>query len=158
MPTICTGLLTLPLAGLLITWAVITNSTFFDLADGQVDPGEAAQAYEAPGYFLSQFVGYILGLTLLTLGLFSLTVYLCNVRRKRWTSGAMTMNIPGIGLLLSSYGLRAYAVPAFRGARLYGQQGAIAVVDIILGNPTAGVFYAAFLLYSASFILFSFAV
>ena len=41
---------------------------------------------------------------------------------------------------------------------LYGQQGAIEMANVIFGNPTAGVFYAAFLLYSAGFILFGFAV
>ena len=158
MPTVRIGLLTLPLAGLLITWGAIASSTFFDFADAQVDPGEAAQAYESLGYFLSQFVGYIVGLTLLTLGLFSLTVYLSDIRGERWTLGAMALSILGIGLLLSIYGLRAYAVPALGGAYLYGQQGAIEMANIIFGNPTADVFYAAFLLYSAGFILFGFAV
>ncbi len=158
MPTVRLGLLTLPLAGLLIAWAAIASSIFFDFADGQVDPGEAAQAYESLGYFLSQFVGYVVGLTLLTLGLFALTVYLSDVRGERWALGAMALSILGVGLLLSIYGLRAYAVPALGGAYLYGQQGAIEMANIIFGNPTAGVFYVAFLLYSAGFILFGFAV
>ena len=158
MPTVRIGLLTLPLAGLLVTWAAIASSTFFDFADGQVDPEEAAQAYKSLGYFLSQFVGYIVGLTLLTLGLFSLTVYLSDIRGERWALGAMALSILGIGLLLSIYGIRAYAVPALGGAYLSGQQGAIEMANIIFGNPTASVFYAAFVLYSAGFILFGFAV
>ena len=158
MPTVRISVLTLPLAGLLVTWAAIAGSTFFDFADGQVGPEEAAQAYESLGYFLSQFVGYIVGLTLLTLGLFALTVYLSDIRGERWALGAMALSILGTGLLLSIYGLRAYAVPALGGAYLYGQQGALEMANIIFGKPTASVFYAAFLLYSAGFILFGFAV
>ena len=158
MPTVRIGLLTLPLAGLLVTWAAVAGSTFFDFLDAEVDPGEAAQAYESLGYFLSQFVGYIVGLTLLTLGVFALTVHLSDVRGERWALGAMASSTLGIGLLLSIYGLRAYAVPALGGAYLYGQQGAIEMANIIFGNPTASVFYAPFLLYSAGFILFGFAV
>ena len=85
MPTVRLGMLTLPLAGLLVTWAAIAASTFFDFPDAAVDPEEAAQAYDSLGYFLSQFVGYILGLTLLTLGLFALTVYLPDIRGEHWS-------------------------------------------------------------------------
>src|SRR5215216_6512816 len=119
---------------------------------------QAAQAYESFGYFLSQFVGFVVGLTLLTLSLFALTVYLSDIRGERWTLGAMALSILGIGLLLSIYGLRTYAVPALGGAYLYGQQGAIEMANVIFGNPTRSVFYAAFLVYSAGFIFFGFAV
>jgi hypothetical protein len=158
MPTVRLGLLTLPLAGLLATWATIAGSTFFDFPDAQVDPREAAQAYHSLGYFLSQFVGYIVGLTLLTLGVFALTVYLSDIRGERWALGAMVLSILGIGLLLSIYGLRTFAVPALGGAYLNGQQDAIESANIIFGNPSASIFYAAFLLYSAGFILFGFAI
>jgi hypothetical protein len=136
--------LTLPLAGLLVTWAAIAGSTFFDFRDAHVSPEEAAQAYNSLSYFLSQFVGYVLGLTLLTLGVFSLTVYLSDIRGEHWSLGAMVLSILGIGVLLSIYGLRTYAIPALGGAYLNG--------------PTASVFYVAFVLYSAGFILFGFAV
>jgi len=74
MPTVRIGLLTLPLAGLLTLWATIASSTFFDFPDAMVDPQEAALAYDSLGYFWSQFAGYVLGFTLLTLGVFALTV------------------------------------------------------------------------------------
>jgi hypothetical protein len=61
VPTIRLGLLTLPLAGLLVTWAAIASSAFFDFSGTAIDPQEAATAYASLGYFLSQFVGYILG-------------------------------------------------------------------------------------------------
>ena len=158
MPTVRLGLLTLPLAGLLAVWATIAGSTVFDFPDTAVDPEEAARAYDSLGYFFSQFAGFVIGLTLLTLGVFALTVYLAEVRRERWVLGATVLSVLGTGLLLSIYGLRTYAVPALGGAYLGGRQNAIDMANIIFGYPTATVFYVAFLLYSAGFILFGFAV
>src|ERR671917_1651129 len=158
MPMVRLGLLTLPLAGLLVTWAAIASSAFFDFSDSAIDPQEAATAYASLGYFLSQFAGYILGLTLLTLGVFALTVYLSDIRGERWALVAMVLSILGIGLLLSHYGLRTYAVPALGGAYLGGEENAVGMANVIFGSPTDSVFYAAFLLYSAGFILFGFAV
>jgi hypothetical protein len=158
MPTVRIGLLALPLAGLLTLLATIASTAFFDFSDAAVDPDEVAQAYGSSGYFLSQFAGYVLGLTLLTLGVFALTVYLSDIRGERWTLGAMVLSILGIGLLLSHYGLRAYAVPALGGAYLSGEQGAVEMANVIFADPTRSVFYAAFLLYAAGFILFGFAV
>lgn len=158
MPTVRIGLLALPLAGLLTLWATIASAVFFYSPDTQIDPGEIAQAYASAGYFLSQFAGYVVGFTLLAFGVFALTVYLSDIRGERWALGAMVLGILGIGLLLSHYGLRTYAVPALGGAYLNGDQGAVETVNVIFGNPTRSVFYAAFLLYSAGFILFGFAV
>jgi hypothetical protein len=158
MPTVRLGLLALPLAGLLAVWAAIASTTFFDFSDRVVDPEEAAQAYNSLGYFFSQFAGYVIGLTLLTLGIFALTVYLAEVRGERWVLGAMVLSVLGSGLLLSIYGLRTYAVPALGGAYLDGQTNAIEMANTIFGYPTATIFYLAFLLYSAGFILFGFAV
>jgi hypothetical protein len=92
------------------------------------------------------------------LGVFALTVYLSDIRGERWTLGAMVLSILGIGLLLSHYGLRAYAVPALGGAYLAGEQSAVEMANFIFGDPTRSVYYAAFLLYAAGFILFGFAV
>src|ERR687898_272662 len=117
MPTIRLGLLTLPLAGLLVTWAAVASSAVF-----------------------------------------ALTVYLSEIRGERWTLVAMVLSVLGIGLLLSHYGLRTYAVPALGGAYLDGVQNAVELTNAIFGDPTQSVFYAAFLLYSAGFILFGFAV
>ncbi|MCA1718147.1 MAG: hypothetical protein LC781_15445 [Actinobacteria bacterium] len=158
MPTIRLGLVTLPLAGLLATWATIAGSTFLDFTDAGVDAGEAARAYDSLGYFLSQFMGYIVGLSLLTLGTFALTVYLAELRGERWVLGATILSILGTGLLLSHYGLRTYALPALGGAYLGGQENALESANIIFGDPGESVFYVAFLLYSAGFILFGFAV
>jgi hypothetical protein len=158
MPTVRLGLLTLPLAGLLLTWGAIATSALFDFSEAVVGPEEAARAYTSVGYFLSQFVGYVLGLTLLTVGVFALTVYLSEIRRERWTLLAMILSILGIGLLLSHYGLSTYAVPVLGEAYLDGVRNAVALANTIFDDPTQSAFYAAFLLYSAGFILFGFGV
>src|SRR5215210_8437913 len=159
MPTIRLGLLTLPLAGLLLTWGAIATSAFFDFPDAVVGPEEAARAYTSLGYFLSQFVGYVLGLTLLTVGVFALTVYLSEIRRERWTLVAMVLSVLGIGLLLSHHGLRTYGLPVLGKAYLDGVQNAVVLANtILLDGLTRSVLYVAFLLYSAGFILFGFGV
>jgi uncharacterized membrane protein YiaA len=158
MPTIRLGLLMLPLAGLLFTWAAIATSAFLDFPNAVVGPEEAARTYASVGYFLSQFIGYIVGLTLLTVGVFALTLYLSEIRRERWTLVAMVLSILGIGLLLSHYGLSAYAVPVLGKAYSDGVQNAVVLANAIFGEPTQSVFYVAFLLYSAGFILFGFGV
>jgi hypothetical protein len=158
MPTIRLGLLTLPLAGLLVTGAAIATSAFFGFSDAVVAPEEAARASTSLGYFLSHFVGYVVGLTLLTVGVFALTVYLSEIRRERWTLVAMVLSILGIGLLLSHYGLSTYAVPVLGKAYLEGVQNALVLANAIFGGLTRSVLYVAFLLYSAGFILFGFGV
>src|SRR5215216_755180 len=150
MPTIRVGLLTLPLAGLLLTWATIASSALFGFSEAVVGPEEAARAYISVGYFLSQFVGYILGLTLLTVGVFALTVYLSEFGRERWTLLAMILSILGIGLLLSHYGLSTYALPVLGEAYLDGVKNAVVLATTLFGESTQSVFYAAFLLYSGA--------
>src|SRR5829696_2293393 len=154
MPTIRLGLLTLPLAGLLVTWATFASSAFFGFSDTAVGPKEAALTYTSLDYFLSQFLGYVVGLTLLTVGVFALTVYLSEIRRERWTLVAMVLSILGIGLLLSHYGLSTYALPVLGKAYLDGVKNAVVLATtILLDGLTRSVLYAAFLLYSAGFIL-----
>ena len=61
-------------------------------------------------------MGYVVGLTLLTVGVFAFTVYLSEFRRERWTLLAMVLGILGIGLP-SATGLSTYAVPVLGVAR-----------------------------------------
>src|ERR671910_2951795 len=132
MPTVRLGLLTLPLAGLLVTWATVASSVFFDFSGAAVGPKEVALTYTSLSYFLSQFVGYVVGLTLLTVGVFALTVYLSEIRRERWTLLAMVLSILGIGLLLSHYGLSTYALPVLGEAYLDGVKNAVVLANTIL--------------------------
>jgi hypothetical protein len=160
MPTVRLGLLTLPLAGLLVTWATVASSAYYNFSGAAVvGPKEVARASTSLPYFLSQFVGYILGLTLLTVGVFALTVYLSEFRRERWTLVAMVLSVLGIGLLLSHHGLRTYGLPVLGKAYLDGVQNAVVLANtILLDGLTRSVLYVAFLLYSAGFILFGFGV
>jgi len=108
---------------------------------------------------LSQFVGYVVGLTLLSVGVFALTVYLSEFRRERWTLVAMVLSILGIGMLLSYYGLSTYALPVLGEAYFNDVQNAVVLANtILLDGLTRSVLYLAFLLYSAGFILFGFGV
>src|SRR5215218_6181699 len=158
MPTIRLGLLTLPLAGLLLSWVAMATRLSLAFSRVGLAPEEVARAYTSFGYFLSQFVGYVVGLTLLSVGVFALTVYLSEFRRERWTLLAMVLSILGIGLLLSHYGLSTYAVPVLGEAYLDGVNNAVVLASTIFGAPTQSVFYAAFLFYSVGFILFGFGV
>src|SRR5215213_5203153 len=147
MPTVRVGLLTLPLAGLLLTWATVASSALFDFSEGVVGPEEAARAYTSLGYFLSQFVGYILGLTLLTVGVFAITVYLSEFRRERWTLLAMILSILGIGLLLSHYSvLHTVQVSPAEYRKRVGAQAVVLANTILLDGLTRSVLYVAFLL------------
>jgi len=104
-------------------------------------------------------VGYVVGLTLLSVGVFALTLYLSEFRRERWTLVAMVLSVLGIGLLLSYYGLSTYAVPVLGKAYLNDVQNAVVLANtILLDGLTRSVLYVAFLLYSAGFILFGFGV
>jgi uncharacterized membrane protein len=70
----------------------------------------------------------------------------------------MVLSILGIGMLLSYYGLSTYALPVLGEAYLDDVKNAVVLATTIFGEPTQSVFYAAFLLYSAGFILFGFGV
>src|SRR5215204_5740636 len=71
----------------------------------------------------------------------------------------MVLSVLGIGLLLSYYGLSTYAVPVLGKAYLDDVQNAVVLANtILLDGLTRSVLYAAFLLYSAGFILFGFGV
>jgi hypothetical protein len=73
------GILALPLAGLLALFGLVAN---YDVPDPRTDPRGAAQVLSSTGYFVSQFVGNILGSTLLIFGVLALTAYLVNTKMK----------------------------------------------------------------------------
>jgi hypothetical protein len=134
--------------------------------DPRVDPRGAAQAISSTGYFVSQFLGNILGSTLL-IGVIALTAYLANTSVKGLALGAMVLSIAGIALILSVSGVAAYTLPVIGRAYLDGQQdvidlsdqpGARGIVVAILGSPAREIFILVFFLYSAGFILFGAAV
>lgn len=158
------GILALPLAGLLALVGLLGN---YNVPNPQVDPRGAAQVLSSTGYFVSQFVGNVLGFTLLIFGVIALAVYLGNTSVKGLVLGAMVLSLMGIALLLSVSGVAAYALPVVGQAYLDGQQdfidlgsqqGAKGIVVAILGSPAREIVILVFFLYSAGFILFGIAV
>jgi hypothetical protein len=158
------GILAMSLVGLLALFGLVAN---YDVPDPRTDPRGAAQVLSSTGYFVSQFVGNILGFTLLIFGVLALTAYLANTRVKGLALGAMALSIVGIALILSVSGVAAYALPGIARDYLNGQQdlvdlsgepGARGMVVAILGSPAREIFVLVFFLYSAGFILFGVAV
>lgn len=158
------GILALPVSGLLAIVGLLGNE---NVPDPRVDPRGAARVLSSTGYFMTQFVGNVLGFTLLIFGVLALTVYLAHTSEKRLALGAMVLSIMGITLILSVSGVAAYALPVIGRAYLDSQQdiiglsaqpGSRGIVVAILGSPAREIFILVFFLYSAGFILFGFAI
>jgi hypothetical protein len=158
------GILALPLSGLLAIMGLFGND---NVPDPRVDPRGAAQVISSTGYFVTQFVGNVLGTTLLIFGILALTVYLANTSEKGLALGAMVLSIMGIALILSVSGVAAYALPVIGRAYLDSQQdiiglsaqpGTRGIVVAILGSPAREIFILVFFLYSTGFILFGIAI
>jgi hypothetical protein len=147
--------LTLPLAGLLGLVGLLSR---YVTPNPRVDPEAAARTASSMNYFVSQFVGNVVGLTLLIFGVLALTAYLANTRARRLALAAMVLSIAGIGPVLSALGVTTYALPVLGRAYLDGQQGALATVDAIFNNPLRIIFVFVFILYGAGFILFGVAI
>lgn len=149
------GILALPLAGLLSLGGALGGLSG---PDPDVDPRGAAQTVSTTGYFLSQFVGNVLGVTLAIFGVLALFAYLANTRIERMASWAMVLCILGFGLLLSFLGLPTYAIPAIGQEYLNGQQNAIQIADAIFGGTLFVIISLSSLLYFVGFVLFGVAI
>jgi hypothetical protein len=84
------------------------------------EPSESLAS--STGYFVSQFVGNVLGFTLLIFGVIDLTAYLANTSVRSLALGAMVLSLVGIALILSVSGVAAYALPVIGRAYLDNQQ------------------------------------
>jgi len=126
--------------------------------DPEVDPGGAAQAASTIGYFLSQFVGNILSVTLVIFGVVALFAYLANTRVRRLASWAMVLSVSGFCLLLAFLGMVTLAIPALAQEYLNGQQNAINIAEALFSAKTFAVIILASLLYFIGFILFGVAI
>lgn len=124
-----------------------------------VDPRAAARAASSPGFFVAQFVGNVVGLTLLIFGILALTAFLSNTRTRGLALVAMILSVAGVAMVLSALGVTTYALPAIGHAYLNGQENAIAIADTIFGSTLrSAIFIPVFILYSAGFILFGVAI
>jgi hypothetical protein len=150
------GIFALPLGGILVLGGLLGR---FTTPNPGVDPKVTLQLASSTGYFVGQFVGHVLGSTLLILGIIALTAYLANTRVGGLAMSAMVLSIIGIALLLSAMGVTTYALYAIGNAYVNGQQAAaLTIVDTIFGSPLREMFVAVILLYSAGFILFGIAI
>lgn len=149
------GILALPLAGVLGLVALIGR---YGTPNARVDPEAAARTAGSAGFFWIQFVGNVLGLTLLIFGVLALTAYLANTRAKKLAVAAMVLSILGIAPVLSALGVTTYVLPVLGKAYLNGQQGALTIIEDIFDNPLRIIFVFVFLSYAAGFILFGAAI
>jgi hypothetical protein len=149
------GLLALPLAGLL---ALVGLYSTLQLGWGGILASGDNRAIVSGGYFLSVFLGNVLALAVLILGVVALYAYLANGGQGALALGAMVSSVFGIALTLSTVGVNAYAVPALSRSFLEGKQESIRILDYVFAGPLGTVSTLAFLLYSAGFDLFGLAV
>jgi hypothetical protein len=149
------GILALPLAGVLGLVGVLGR---YGAPNPKVDPRAAARTAASTGYFLTQMIGNVLGLTLLLLGVFALTVFLANTRARAWAIPAMVLSIAGIAPVLSAIGITTYALPVLGHAYLNGQQDVLPIINQIFNNPHRIIFDFVFVAYAAGYILFGVAI
>jgi hypothetical protein len=149
------GILALPISGLLGLVALIGR---YGTPNASADPKAAAQTAASFSFFAIQFLGNVVGLTLLIFGVFALTVYLSNTRARRFAVAAMIFTILGIAPVLSALGVTTYALPVLGQAYLNGQQDVLTIINDIFNNPLAIIFYFVFLCYAVGFVLFGVAI
>lgn len=149
------GILALPVSGVLGLVALLSR---YGTPNPSVDPRAAARAASSLSYFVTQFVGNVLGLTLLIFGILALTVYLANTRARRFAIVAMIFSILGVAPVLSALGVTTYALPVLGKAYLNGQQDVLPIIDGIFNNPLRIIFDFVFVFYAAGFILFGVAI
>jgi hypothetical protein len=149
------GLLALPLAGLL---ALVGLYSTLQLGSGGILASGDNQAIASGGYFLSVFLGNILALAVLILGVVALYAHLANGGQGVLALGALVSSVFGVALTLSTVGVNAYAVPALSRSFLEGKTESISILDHVFAGPLGTVSTLAFLLYSAGFVLFGLAI
>lgn len=150
------GILALPLAGFLALGGLLGR---YNAPSPRVDFKAAAQVASSNSYIVSQFVGNIVGLALLILGIFALTAFLANTRSRRPAVAAMILSILSVALVLPALGVTTFALPALARAYLNGQEDARVIADALFGNPLRNVIYIpVFALYATGFILFAVAI
>lgn len=117
-----TGLLTLPLYGLLTFW-----STLDPQPDQSKDPEAWARFVSTPSYLVSHLFGSIAGTIFAILGIFALGAYLANSRAGRLGMVAMVTTVLGQALFLVIGGISTFATPAIGRAYLEGTKAVMQV-------------------------------
>lgn len=145
-----TGLLALPLYGLLTLWTTFIH---------QPNPNTNFEAYaryvSTTNYLVDHLFGSILGVTLAIFGAVALGIYLSS---RHSALIAMVTSVAGNALILTLFGMSTFATPAVGRAYLEGQRNIIEVNQDILGTPVIVTALVGGLLYSTGTILFGVAV
>jgi hypothetical protein len=150
------GILALPLGGILTLVGLLGR---YNVPNPRVNFEAAAQTASSTSFIVSQFVGNIVGLALLILGIFALTAHLANTQSRRLAVAAMILSILSVALVLPALGVTTYALPALGRAYLNGQEDAKVIADTLFGSPLRNVIYIpVFALYASGFILFGVAI
>lgn len=148
-----TGLLALPVYGLLTLWATFTHQP-----DPGADFGAYARYVSSGAYLANHLVGSIFGTVLAIFGAVALGASLAVGRAGRTALAGMVAGVAGNALILTIFGTSTFATPAVGRAYLAGQQDIAAVNGDILGLPLIATALLGGLLYSASTVLFGVAV
>jgi hypothetical protein len=117
-----TGLLALPVYGLLTFW-----STLDPQPDQSKDPAAWARFVSTPSYLVSHLFGSIGGTIFGILGIFALGAYLANSRAGRLGMVAMVMTVLGQALFLVIGGISTFATPAIGRAYVEGTKAVMQV-------------------------------
>jgi hypothetical protein len=149
------GILALPLGALC---GFVGNLSGLSTPDPGDDPAGAAQAASTTGYFLTQFIGNVLGPTFAIFGIIALFAYLVGTRVGRLASLAMVISILGFALLLSFLGVITYAIPALSQEYLNGQQTALQMTDALFSGRLFTIVIVSGLLQFVGFVLFGIAI
>ena len=147
------GVVALPVYGLLVFLSTLTH---------QPDPTTDFEAYaryvSTGSYLVGHLIGSILGATLGIFGAVSLGAYLAGTAASRSGLVAMVLNVAGLCLILTIFGMSTFATPAVGRAYLAGQENIVAVNQDIIGAPLILTALTGGLLYTAGTIVFGISI
>jgi hypothetical protein len=146
------GLWALPLYGALTLWASRTSQP-----DYTTDFPAYAAYISRPAFLWEHLLGSIGGTALALLGITALFAILAAGRARRWAVAGFVTSIVGNALMLTLFGVAAFASPAIGRAYLDGQPGIVELNNQIYGTPLLVTGVLGVLLYSAGMILFAIA-
>ncbi len=125
-----TGLVALPIYGLLTLWATFTHEP-----DRQNEVEAYARYISSTTYLAQHLLGSILGIILAIFGVIALGAYLANSRAGRLALSGMVSSVAGSCLVLTIFGFSTIISPVIGRLYLEGQPGAMEVNEAIFSSP-----------------------
>jgi hypothetical protein len=125
-----TGLVALPIYGLLTFWATFTHEP-----DRQNQVEAYARYISTTGYLAQHLLGSILGTILAIFGVIALGSYLTNSRAGNLALWGMVLSVAGNCLVLTIFGFSTIISPVIGRLYLEGQPGAMEVNEAIFSSP-----------------------